>query len=399
MKKRLFIILPMILLSVCFLFVGCGGEPVSSSEQVFVKLYFNNGMTPAMYSMPKYKKIELPDMREIEEPKSFLTFDCWCEDSNLENPFDTSREIEEDTSLYARWKFKQNFGAMQVLSNSMAASGINKGDISLIQAVMISEIKVGDIIAFYICTDFIPNVDGDKETADDFLSGQSTFDTSIVLHKVYKIQYDSYGNTWFRTYGTSNLHVDGDPNSGDIPANYRVDKETQGDHIIGKFVETYNDYGNYMNEQYIPNSIMNSELCNSIHFNTNNIDCIVSGVITGIENPQTLDILSFNMNSNPSSHCIETWQSNKLYFEKDKSIAYIITIQNCGNNVMFASIKDNISYNDLNKSYIFNNQIYDLDTKVEINKGETKSFIISMVVEDESSLFINTAYCFDITLE
>lgn len=129
---------------------------------------------------------------------------------------------------------------VKVVSHSMTASGIKKGDVVMIKRVKVSEIKVGDVIAFYSCRDFIPDSFGTREQAleNDFMTGQKSFpDTPIVLHKVYKIQYDHYGDTWFRTYGTSNIHVGGDPDSEDIAANYRVDKETRGDYVIGVYDE------------------------------------------------------------------------------------------------------------------------------------------------------------------
>lgn len=126
----------------------------------------------------------------------------------------------------------------RVMSNSMKASGIEKGDIAIIQKTDVSDIKEGDIIAFYYCVYNYTNLDGTAETANDFKTGQKTFKTIIYFHKVYDIQYDSSGNTWFFTYGTSNLRLGGDKNSDDIEANYKTDKPTRGDHVIGKKINS-----------------------------------------------------------------------------------------------------------------------------------------------------------------
>ena len=124
---------------------------------------------------------------------------------------------------------------VNVRSNSMRASGFDKGDIVIIERVNISEIKEGDVIAYYYCYSNIPNYDGMVETAKDYKTGQKTYETAIFFHKVYDIKYDGYGDTWFYTYGTSNLRPDGDPTSEDIPANYNVDKATRGDHVVGRY--------------------------------------------------------------------------------------------------------------------------------------------------------------------
>ncbi len=131
---------------------------------------------------------------------------------------------------------------VRILSNSMKPSGFNKGDVVILEKKMVSEIEVGDIIAFYYCVDSIPNYDGTEELAleNDFRTGQETFSTSIYFHKVYKIRYDSYGDTWFYTYGTNNLKSStSDPESVDIEANYNVDKATRGDHVVGVYKESW----------------------------------------------------------------------------------------------------------------------------------------------------------------
>ena len=132
---------------------------------------------------------------------------------------------------------------VKVLSPSMTASGIKKNDVVILKKVKVSEIKEGDIIAFYGCGENIQNAFGTKELAleHDFYVGEKTFDSAIYFHKIYDIKYDSSGNTWFFTYGTSNLRGGGDPYSDNIPANYIVDHETRGDYVVGVY-----DEGNFL---------------------------------------------------------------------------------------------------------------------------------------------------------
>ncbi|MBO5022355.1 MAG: hypothetical protein J6C53_02625 [Clostridia bacterium] len=131
---------------------------------------------------------------------------------------------------------------VRIMSNSMVPSGFKRGDVVILEKKMVSEIEVGDVIAFYYCVDGCPNTNGTREEAleNDFKIGQETFTTTIYFHKVYKITYDSYGDTWFYTYGTNNLKSsNSDPNSVDIEANYKVDKETRGDHVVGVYKESW----------------------------------------------------------------------------------------------------------------------------------------------------------------
>lgn len=127
---------------------------------------------------------------------------------------------------------------VRVLSRSMTASGFKKGDVVFIEKVKISEIKEGDIIAFYQCAFTQQNDDGNIENATDFKSGQKSFITPIYFHKVYKIEYDTLGNTWFHTYGTSNIkNTMADPEN--IEEYYQVDSApTRGDHVVGRYVKS-----------------------------------------------------------------------------------------------------------------------------------------------------------------
>lgn len=127
----------------------------------------------------------------------------------------------------------------KVMSSSMTRSGFDKGEVVMLDKTNILEIEKGDVIAFYYCIYNPLNNNGLVEDANDFKSGGSTFNTTIYFHKVYDIKYDTSGNTWFYTYGTSNLKAGGDPESEDIEANYVVDKPTRGDHVIGRYKESW----------------------------------------------------------------------------------------------------------------------------------------------------------------
>jgi len=122
----------------------------------------------------------------------------------------------------------------KVMSNSMSPD-IKKGDIVILEKCKISDIKEGDVIAFYASSNRITNENGSKDTAKDYKTGEKTYQATIYFHKVYDIKYDSYGDTWFYTYGINNLKPGGDPNSEDIEENFNVDNETRGDYVIGRY--------------------------------------------------------------------------------------------------------------------------------------------------------------------
>lgn len=124
-------------------------------------------------------------------------------------------------------------GYVKVLSNSMKASGFEKGDVVVIQKVNISSIKKADaneqngsIIAFYNSTD-TPlaskyNMFTEKQiSTKDFKTGETTKQSAILFHQVIGIYYDNVGNTWFETKGTSNNTAD----------SYLV----RGDYVIGQY--------------------------------------------------------------------------------------------------------------------------------------------------------------------
>ena len=118
---------------------------------------------------------------------------------------------------------------VRVVSNSMKASGFDKGDVAIINKVNITEIKEGDIIAFYRDT-----LTGDFSSSGEQLeykTGEKSFEGQmIVFHKVGEVKIDKDGQTWVRTYGTSNVNGD-----GSIMYDTYL---TRGDHIVGVYTES-----------------------------------------------------------------------------------------------------------------------------------------------------------------
>lgn len=123
---------------------------------------------------------------------------------------------------------------VRIMSGSMEASGFKKGDVVMIKKVNLSNIQEGDIIAFYSSSTNHPTFIGEDELDNieikDFKTGKASFDTSIIFHKINDIQYDSEGNTYFQTYGTSNTDGNG---------NYNYDAVwTRGDRVVGVYRES-----------------------------------------------------------------------------------------------------------------------------------------------------------------
>ena len=123
--------------------------------------------------------------------------------------------------------FGQSF--VKILSPSMENDGFKVGDIAVINKVNISEIKEGDIIAFYYCGLETKEEDfANPGEALDFETGSmvdSIEDKEIWFHKVAEVKVDSEGQTWYVTYGTSN--------------NTNDDKMVRGDYVIGKYTESW----------------------------------------------------------------------------------------------------------------------------------------------------------------
>lgn len=120
----------------------------------------------------------------------------------------------------------------KVLSSSMEASGINRGDYVMIKKINISKIEENDIILYYHSS-LKNNNESSKEllseikfdNTKDFKSGQKKYNSSLILHQVISVYYDVDGNTWFETKGSSN-------DSADTTL-------TRADYVVGKYVKVY----------------------------------------------------------------------------------------------------------------------------------------------------------------
>ena len=117
---------------------------------------------------------------------------------------------------------------VRILTGSMNASGFKEGDVVMIKKVKLSEIKVGDIIAFYWSPTHSAPAFATNPALNDMETGQSSFDVSIVFHQVAEVRVDTRGNLWVKTYGTSNMNAAGEPS---------YDGWTKGDHIVGVYEE------------------------------------------------------------------------------------------------------------------------------------------------------------------
>lgn len=124
---------------------------------------------------------------------------------------------------------------VRVLTGSMRKSGFERGDVVVIERVKLSKIKPADenekngsIIAFYDIKakskNAISTLTGTVDDAKDFKTGQKTYKDAIVFHQVIDIYYDTEGNTWFMTKGTSNAN----------PDEYLV----RGDAVIGQYKDS-----------------------------------------------------------------------------------------------------------------------------------------------------------------
>ncbi|MBQ3494299.1 MAG: hypothetical protein IJA69_02680 [Clostridia bacterium] len=112
---------------------------------------------------------------------------------------------------------------VRILSNSMQDSGFYVGDVVMLKKVQISEIKEGDIIAYYKCNLSPGKIDNTTPIVDfktgDKLEGKT--DNMIIFHQVDSVSVDTQGNTWYRTFGTSNGSLDS--------------WWTRGDYVIGVY--------------------------------------------------------------------------------------------------------------------------------------------------------------------
>lgn len=91
--------------------------------------------------------------------------------------------------------------------------GFEKNDIVVLEKRNVSEIEVGDIIAYYSCSLPISSFSGSNEI-NDFKTGSNlpedldTKETPIIFHQVVDVRVDNEGYLWFQTKGTSNAAAD-----------------------------------------------------------------------------------------------------------------------------------------------------------------------------------------------
>lgn len=117
---------------------------------------------------------------------------------------------------------------VRIMTNSMEARGFEQNEIVAIEKVNISEIKEGDIIAFYKRF-FKLNLSNPAGEQQDDKKGENSFeDLKIVFHQVGEVYVDSEGQTWFKThgYGTSKEEIIYDPGY------------VRGDYVVGRYVDS-----------------------------------------------------------------------------------------------------------------------------------------------------------------
>lgn len=124
------------------------------------------------------------------------------------------------------------YSYVRVMSRSMEASEIKKGDIVVLKRVNVSEIKKGDVIAYYLYDGASPNFTGTpSENPLDYATNQQSHNTTIIFHQVENIKVDKDGQTWFQTYGTSNINSE--------TGNPILDPWVRGDYVIGVYNQTW----------------------------------------------------------------------------------------------------------------------------------------------------------------
>ncbi|MBQ8792383.1 MAG: InlB B-repeat-containing protein [Clostridia bacterium] len=93
--------------------------------------------------------VVLPSSQNISSPHKLLVFDGWYTNSTFTEKFDTSKPIEEDTSIIAKWKLNEEYSFFQIASGSMQASGFNTGDIIICKNLTaLDSVNVGDFILY-----------------------------------------------------------------------------------------------------------------------------------------------------------------------------------------------------------------------------------------------------------
>jgi len=274
-----------------------------------------------------------------------------------------------------------------IASSSMEPSGFKIGDRIVLEDVFISDIKIGDFIAFYNCPEIMSDTQGTKDSASDFKTGQEEYDSSIIFHQVYKITYDSEGNTWFYTYGTNNLKPGGDSSSRDIEENYYVDLPTRGDYVVGRYLRHASGFK------------VNNIISGSVSFVTypvldfvvEDVECLINASISGSENE--INDLELLYNSESEYQDLR-WPHQKIYFnDNNDDIILTITINNYSTERnLYISV---IDYNSEDVDIKIANQNYVIGDEVQLLPETSAVFTITFSAENyaDSELDFNYDIC------
>ena len=144
--------------------------------------------------------------------KSSLEFDCWCIDSTLKIKAPINPTITTNTKLYARWKLKQGYSAVDFYGGSMSARNILSGDTIIVKTHTESKVyELGDILIY--------NIESP---------------TAVVCHEIVEITTHNE-EVCYKTKGANNDEVD----------TYCV----HSSQIVGEVVELYMRNGQTTTEE------------------------------------------------------------------------------------------------------------------------------------------------------
>lgn len=151
-----------------------------------------------------------------------------------------------------------NYSAVRIVSGSMENSGFKIGNIVLIKKVKVSDLKEGDIIAFYyrytpnsnrpmpgdnvspeIISEFSQSWNGEDGgstlttgSEQSYIYDAAKSGTRIYFHKIVEIRIEKEsGRFWYKTWGTNNIDNEGNP----VYDTYWIN---QG-FVIGKYAKSY----------------------------------------------------------------------------------------------------------------------------------------------------------------
>lgn len=387
--KRNLLILPMILLCLSFILSGCGKTEVRD-EKIPVSVDYNNGTSVVRY----YEKGDIVDLPEnITPEKPYLEFDNWYTDTSFETLFDASQEIHRHTTIYARWKLKENIRHIINLSGSMRVSGFEKGDIIIVNECELSEINTGDFICFYKGSLKINNEEiktslytEKQQNTNDFKIGQTEFDSPLIFHEVIGVYYDVHGHTWFETKGSSNINAD----------SYLV----RGDYVHGRYFDKYNNYrwtveGINKSEINLGGSI-SFEAYNDIKFDVSNVNCEITGRIEDKESLIDLDKLTFNATGYENDYT--SWKHDLNFDSKDNVYKFTVNIKNLSTERSIFATLYSIKSEFLTETLTANEETYKAYSPIEIEAGEEATFVMTLSLTDVTESVDNICYRYSFDL-